>query len=364
MSAPVQLPTHPAQWINVADAEAAAKVALPPAIWDYIAGGAEDEQTMHANRAAFARRLLRPRMLVDVSAVETATTLLDAPVAFPLIVAPSSLHRMYHPDGEAGTYRAASRVGALMTVSSAGSTPLEEVAQAADGMRWFQLYCFRERAMYGTFVEAAAAAGYRALVLTADVQILGRRERDMRNNFVLPAGVRMANFERRFAGLPDGTAHAHLMNVANPAITWDDLAWIRSLSDLPLVVKGILTAEDARLAVEHGAAAIWVSNHGGRQLDCAPATLDILEEIVEAVDGRAEIVLDGGVRRGTDILKALALGARAVAVGRVPLYGLAAGGEAGAFAVLEMLRNELQTAMMLCGVLSVASVPRSLVKTA
>lgn len=349
-----------ASWVSVRDAEAAARAALPPMYFDYIAGGAEDERTLRANEEAYARRLLRPRVLTDVSRVETATTLLGASLAAPLIVAPSALHRMYHPDGEAGTYRAASRAGALMTVSSAGSVPLEDVARAAAGPRWFQLYAFRERAVVATLVQAAVEAGYRALVLTVDVQVLGRRERDMRNAMTLPDGIRMANFERRFGDLPAETAHAHLANVANPALTWNDLVWLRGLSDLPVIVKGILAPEDARLAVAHGAAAVWVSNHGGRQLDGAIAALDALPEIAAAVAGRAPVIVDGGIRRGTDIVKALALGANAVAVGRPVLYGLAGAGEAGAFRVLTMLREELAVALALCGVASVHAMPRAL----
>lgn len=358
--APPAPPVPPAAWISLADAEAAARALLPRMIYDYIAGGAEDEATVRANRAAFARYALRPRVLTDVSRLSAATEVLGSRLATPVIVAPHALHHMYHPDGERGTYRAATRAGSLMTASSAGSVPLEEVAAAAHGPRWFQLYCFRERAVAATLVQAAAAAGYTALVLTADVQVLGRRERDMRNAMTLPDGVRMRNFERRFGDLPDDTAHAHLSNVANPALTWDDLAWMRSLSGLPVIVKGILTAADAALAVAHGAAAVWVSNHGGRQLDGAIASLDALPEVVAAVGGRVPVILDGGVRRGTDVLKALALGANLVAAGRPVLYGLAAGGEAGAYAVLAMLAHELRVAMALCGVPSLTAVGPSL----
>ncbi len=351
-----------AAWVSVADAEGAARAVLPRPVFDYIAGGAEDEASVRANRDAFARYAFRPRVLTDVSRLSLATEILGTRLAAPFAVAPHALHGMYHPDAEGGTYRAAARAGWLYTASSAGSVPLETVAAAADGPRWFQLYAFRERAVAATLVQAAAAAGYTALVLTADVQVLGRRERDLRHAFALPDGVRMRNFERRFGDLPADTATAHLANVANPALTWADLAWIRNLSALPVIVKGILTAEDAALAVAHGAAAVWVSNHGGRQLDGAIAALDALPEVVAAVRGRVPVILDGGVRRGTDALKALALGANLVAVGRPVLYGLAAGGEAGAHAVMTMLTAELHTALTLCGVPSLAAVGPSLVQ--
>ena len=352
----------PDAWLNLADAEAAARAVLPRPVFDYIAGGAEDEATVHANRVAFARYVFRPRVLTDVSRLSLETEMLGTRLAAPFAVAPHALHGMYHPDAEPGTYRAAARAGWLYTASSAGSVPLETVAAAANGPRWFQLYAFRERAVAATLVQAAAVAGYTALVLTVDVQILGRRERDLRHAFALPDGVRMRNFERRFGDLPADTATAHLANVANPALTWADLAWMRDLSGLPVIVKGILTAEDATLAVEHGAAAVWVSNHGGRQLDGAIASLDALPDVVMAVRGRVPVVFDGGVRRGTDALKALALGADLIAVGRPVLYGLAAAGEAGAHAVMAMLTRELHTALTLCGVPSLASVGPDLLR--
>lgn len=355
-------PTTPDAWVSLTDAEEVARTVLPRPVFDYIAGGAEDETTMRENRAAFARYTFRPRVLTDVSRLSTETEILGTRLAAPFAVAPHALHGMYHPDAEPGTYRAAARAGWLYTASSAGSVPLETVAAAADGPRWFQLYAFRERAVAATLVQAAAAAGYTALVLTADVQVLGRRERDLRHAFALPDGVRMRNFERRFGDLPADTATAHLANVANPTLTWAALAWMRDLSGLPVVVKGILTAEDAVLAVEHGAAAVWVSNHGGRQLDGAIAALDALPEVVAAVRGRVPVILDGGVRRGTDALKALALGANLVAVGRPTLYGLAAAGEAGAHAVMHLLTRELHAALTLCGVPSLATVGPSLLR--
>jgi isopentenyl diphosphate isomerase/L-lactate dehydrogenase-like FMN-dependent dehydrogenase len=305
--------------------------------------------------AAFRRRRLRPRVLVDVSTADLSTTLLGTPVSLPVALGPVAYQLMAHPDGEAATARAAAAADVLMILSTFASLPLEEVAAAGPGPRWFQLYVHRDRAVARDLVQRAAAAGYRAIVLTVDLPIPGYRQRDLRNHLGRPE--RIGNFT--LPGSHSIPLQTLVAGFSERSLTWDDLAWVRSLAPLPLVIKGILTAEDATLAVEHGADAVVVSNHGGRQLDRVPATIDVLEEIVDAVAGRAEIYLDGGIRRATDVLVALALGARAVFIGRPYLFALAAGGEAGVTRLISLMRDELETAMPLLGVRRLADLTRS-----
>lgn len=338
--------------VNLDDYEAQARATLPAAAFDYIAGGSDDEVTLRANRTAFAARRLRPRVLVDVRQPQTATTLLGTPVTTPIFVAPASAHRLAHPDGELATARAAARLGTIMTVATLATHSLEAIA-ATGVSAWFQLYIYRDLAVTERLVRRAAAAGYRALVLTVDTPRLGRRERDLRHGFRLPPDLALANFA--------DDAWPGELGGERAAITWESLAWLRGLTALPLILKGILTAEDARLAVAHGAAGIVVSNHGGRQLDGALPALDALPEIAAAVGDRCELYLDGGVRRGTDVLKALALGARAVALARPVLWGLAVNGEDGAYDVLRLLADEFTLAMALAGRPTLAGIDASLV---
>src|SRR5947207_9696761 len=292
----------------------------------YFAGGAGDEVTLRDNLAAFERRKLRPRVLVDVSSVSTATTILGTDVALPILIAPLALQRMAHPDGELSTARAAAAAGTIMCLSTAATAPPAEVAAAAPGApRWFQVYVFADRSETEDLIAEAVASDFSALVLTVDTPHLGRRERDIRIDFQIPEHLTVAG--DIFGGHFD------------TGLSWRDLEWLAGYG-LPLAVKGILTAEDARLACEHGAAAIVVSNHGGRQLDGVSSSLDALEEVVAAVGGRAEVLLDGGVRRGTDAIKALALGARAVLIGRAMPGGLAVDGERGDGRVLGFVRRE------------------------
>jgi len=338
---------------TLADFERLAQVSLSPDVFDYYAGGSWDEHTMRENEAAFARRTLRPRMLVDVSHVDTTTTLLGAPVSLPIGFAPTALQGLAHPEGEVVPARVAGREGMIYMLSTFANRSLETVASVGRGVRWFQLYVQRDRGRSVELVSRAAEAGYTALVLTIDLPMPGYRIRELRRP-VRDAGP-LGNI------LDTGLGGAALDPVVldnDASLTWADLAWIRSLADLPLVVKGILGPDDARLAVEHGAAAVVVSNHGGRQLDRVPATIDVLEAVVEAVAGRAEVYLDGGVRRGTDVVTALALGAHAVFIGRPFLYALAAAGEAGVGRAVEILRAETTTAMALLGCPSVASITR------
>ena len=314
---------------------------------EYLRGGAGDETTLRANRAAFERWELRPRVLVDVAEVDTATTVLGADVSLPVLVAPLALQKLLHAEGEAATARAAAAAGTIMCVSTSATMRPRAIAEAApEGGRWFQVYVFRDRETTRALVDEACASGYSALVLTVDTPLLGRREGTLRIGFT---GV-PAELEHEVVGDIFGNLDA--------TVSWRDLEWIAGFG-VPVVLKGVLTAEDARLAVEHGAAAIVVSNHGGRQLDGVPATIDALPEVVEAIDGRCEVLLDSGVRRGVDVIRALALGARAVLCGRAVMYGLATSGEAGARHVLELLREEVALGLQLLGCTSPADVTRS-----
>jgi 4-hydroxymandelate oxidase len=326
--------------LNCADFERHAEERLDPGAWGYYAGGAGDEVTLRDNVAAFERWLLRPRVLVDVSAPSTATTVLGQHVSMPLLVAPTAFQRVAHRDGEVATSRAAAAAGTVMTLSTLATATPAEVA-VAGGPRWFQLYVFRDEGVTRALVEQAVESGFGAIVLTVDTPVVGRRERDFRTGFVVTHTV---------AALGGGeVTPAEAFALMSAAVTWKDIESLASMSGLPIVVKGVTTAEDARLACEHGADALVVSNHGGRQLDGVAATLDALPEVVEAVEGRLEVYLDGGVRRGADVVKALALGARAAMVGRPVLWGLAAGGEAGVARVLALLHEEILLALQLLG---------------
>jgi isopentenyl diphosphate isomerase/L-lactate dehydrogenase-like FMN-dependent dehydrogenase len=339
----------PAQPVNVLEYERLAEAALEEGALGYFAGGACDEQTLRENVAAFARLKLRPRMLVDVSNVSAATTVLGTDVSMPLLVAPTAIQKMCHPDGEEATARAAAAVGTLMTLSTIATATPAEVARAAPGApRWFQLYCFEDEGVTRALVDQAVEHGYSAIVLTVDAPRGGRRERDLRTGFQVPPEVAVPSVAAAL-GHPARLTIAELFAMFDRSLTWRDLERIRGLSDLPLLVNGVLTEEDARLACEAGVDGIVVSNHGGRQLDGVAATIDALPEVVEAVEDRVEVFVDGGIRRGTDVVKALALGARAALVGRPVLWGLAAGGEEGVRHVLELLRDELELALLLCG---------------
>jgi 4-hydroxymandelate oxidase len=348
--------------VNVDDFEEAARERLEPGVYGYIAGGAGDEQTLRANAAAFSRWELRPRVLVDVGSVSAATTVLGTEVALPVLVAPTAFLRLADPEGERSVARAAAAAGTVVTLATLSSVTPAELAEAApDARRWFQLYWSRDRGFTRGLVEAVVEAGFEALVLTVDLPVPGRRERDLRAGFALPEDLPLPNIPFRVQGEGFQTA---LLEAVDDTLTWRDLEWLRSVCPLPLVVKGILTAEDALLAAEHGAVAVVVSNHGGRQLDGVPAALDVLPEVVESVGERVEVLLDGGVRRGTDVLKALALGARATLSGRAILWGLAAGGEEGAGQVLALLRDEIELGLKLLGCPSPADVTASHVKRA
>ena len=343
--------------LNVTDFEKAARERLDPGAYGYFAGGAGDEQTLRANVEAFRSWVLRPRVLVDVSRVTTATAVLGDELSLPLLVAPTAFQRLADRDGELATARAAAAAGTVMCLSTLSSVSPAELAAAAPGApQWFQLYWSQDRGFTRELVESVAEAGFRALVLTVDFPAAGRRERDLRAAFALPDDLPLPNLPVRLAR---GDFHRELGSVVDPSLTWRDLEWLRSVCSLPLVVKGVLTPEDTLLAAEHGAAAVVVSNHGGRQLDGVPASLDVLPEVAAAVGDRLEVLLDGGIRRGTDVLKALALGARAVLAGRAVLWGLAAAGEEGVAQVLALLREEIELGLKLLGCASPAEVTQA-----
>lgn len=337
--------------VRLAEFEAIARERMHPGAFDYVAGGAWDESSLVENEAAWRRYRFRPRVLVDVGAVDPGTTLLGGPATFPVAVAPMAVHGLAHPLGEVASARGAAAAGVPFTLSTMSSRSIEEVARGAiDGRRWFQLYVQAKPNQSRELVERAAAAGYEAIILTVDLPILGYRERDRRSGFDL--AVPLGNFAAAQDGpshRPEATGYAVLERWSHRTLVWDDLAMIRSWSSLPLVLKGILTAEDAILAVEHGADAIVVSNHGARQLDRTVTPIDVLEEIVAAVGGRTEVWVDGGVRRGLDIAVALALGARGVLIGRPIMWALAAGGQAGVERALAILREEFEIALALLG---------------
>jgi isopentenyl diphosphate isomerase/L-lactate dehydrogenase-like FMN-dependent dehydrogenase len=336
------------QAVNLADFERIASERLDAGTLGYFAGGAADEVTLAENAAAWRRWRLRPRVLVDVSDVGTESELLGGPISMPVGVAPVAFQRLVDPDGEVAMARAAAAAGTVMSLSTiATARPSEVAAGAPAGRRFFQLYSFRDEAITRALMDEAIDSGFEAILLTVDAPVAGRRERDRRTGFAVPSDVRVPSLD---AALGGRTAFvAEVFDQVDDALDWQDLEELASECSVPILVKGVLTAEDAELSLEHGAAGVVVSNHGGRQLDCVSATADALPEIVGAVEGRGTVIVDGGIRRGTDVAIALALGADAVLVGRPALWGLAAGGEDGARRVLEMLRDELALALTLCG---------------
>jgi 4-hydroxymandelate oxidase len=355
--------------LNLGELEALARARLPAMAWDYFASGADDERCVRRNCEAFAALALHYRVMVDVARRDLATTVLGSRVAMPVLVAPTAFHKLAHRDGEVASARAAGDAGTVFVLSTLSNTPVEDVCAAATGPVWFQLYIYKDRGATAALVRRVEAAGCRALVVTVDAPLLGRRERDVRNRFALPAGLEIANLHAAgYARLPavagDSGLAAYVAELLDPALGWDAIDWLRSITTLPIVVKGIVRGDDAARAIAAGAAGVVVSNHGGRQLDAAPATIDVLARVVDAVGGRGEVLVDGGVRRGSDIVKALALGARAVLVGRPVLWGLAAGGRDGVVEVLAMLRRELDLAMALCGCADVAAITSDLVRGA
>ena len=328
--------------MTIEDYEPIARECLPTEVFDFVSGGAGDEWTLRENARAFERWTLRPRVLRGVIEPDTSTEVLGVPLSMPVLIAPWAYQRMIHPDGELATARAAARAGTLMVVSTPAERHLEAIA-ASDAPRWFQLYVLRDRHASERMLDRAVDAGYGAVVFTVDLPVGGLRYRDARNGFEIPEDMRARGGDY------------------DPFLTWDDVAWIKGHTGLPVLVKGILHPDDVPLALDAGADGIVVSNHGGRQLDATPASVDALPEVVRAAAGRIPVLMDGGVRRGTDVLKAIALGAAAVLVGKAAAWGLAVDGEDGVARVLEILRDELENAMVLAGCHTVTDINAELV---
>jgi len=355
------------QAINLEELEVLARGLLPQMAYDYYAGGANDEITLHENRAAYVRMSLLPRVLVDVSERQMGTTALGEPVSMPIFIAPTAFQGLAHSEGEVATVKAAGTAKTLMTLSTLSTSSIEDVMAVASGPVWFQLYVFKDRAISASLVQRAEAAGCKAIVCTVDVPLPGRRERDLRNQFKWPDDLSTRNLlSARFPGFsastPGCTLASSIASLFDSAMTWKDIEWLAGTTKLPVLVKGILRSDDALLAVKHGAAGVIVSNHGARQLDTTPATISVLSEIADTVAGQVEVYVDGGIRRGTDVLKGIACGAKAVFIGRPVLWGLACGGEDGVRYVLELVRQEFDLAMALSGCPTLGSITRDRIR--
>ena len=352
--------------INLDDFEAAARDQLTQMAYDYYASGSDDEITLAENRSAYSRLRVAFRVLRDVTTRDLTATVLGHELSLPILAAPTAFHRLAHPDGELATVRAVGEAGSLMILSTLSTYSLEEVASVAKCPVWFQLYVYKDRGATEALVRRAEAAGCKALVLTVDAQIWGRRERDIRNRFHLPGSVTVKNLSGEGEDLPkeaaDSGLSAYVQSLFDPSLSWKDVDWLASITDLPVILKGVVHPDDARLAVNHGAKALVVSNHGGRQLDTSMPTIEALPEVLDAAGDQLQVLVDGGIRRGTDVLKALALGARAVAIGRPVLWGLATAGQAGVERVFDLLRDELDRALGLAGATSISELDRSILR--
>ena len=368
----------------MADLRAIAKRRLPRGVFDYIDGGAEDELALVSNTEAYRRITFRPRVLRDVTEVDTSSTLLGKPLPYPLVLAPTGFTRIADPAGELAVARAAQRAGLPYTLSTLGTRSIEEVAAVSSGPLWFQVYVWKDRGLVADMVERAAESGYEALCLTVDTAVFGKRERDVRRGFTLPPKLGLstlldgivhpgwtwqfltndpivfANVAGRSVGEGGETVALarYVSSEFDPGVSWSDVEWLRARWNGPIVIKGIQTVDDARIAADEGLDAIAISNHGGRQLDSAPVPLEVLPSVVEAVGDRIEIICDGGVRRGSDIVKALALGATACMAGRAYLYGLGAAGETGVDHVLNLFADDMRRTMALLGCRTVKELDR------
>ncbi|GKV09770.1 hypothetical protein SLEP1_g21219 [Rubroshorea leprosula] len=353
-----------AEPVNVNEFQELARQALPKMYYDYYAGGAEDQHTLRENVEAFHRITIRPRILVDVSRIDLSTTVLGHKISAPIMIAPTAMHKLAHPEGEVATAKAAAACNTIMILSYNSTCTIEEVASSCNAVRFFQLYVFKRRDISAKLVERAERSGYKAIVLTVDAPRLGRREADIKNKMVAP---QLKNFEGLISTEVSSDSGSNLEAFANTtldaSLTWKDITWLRSITKLPILIKGVLTREDAIKSLEVGVDGIVVSNHGARQLDYAPASISVLEEVVHAVGGKIPVLFDGGIRRGTDIFKALALGAQAVLIGRPVVFGLAAKGEYGVRRVVNMLKDELELTMALSGCPRVKDITRNLVST-
>jgi 4-hydroxymandelate oxidase len=353
--------------LNLIEWEDRARAVLPAMAYDYFAAGSNDEETLKRNRQVFNEILLRPKMLRDVSYRDLSVNILGQSLSMPIIIAPMAFQGLAHEEGEVATARAAKTLNIRMALSTLSNCSIEEVAQAAPHHMWFQLYVYKDREITKELVSRAAAAGYQALVVTVDSPILGRRERDLRNGFHLPDHLTAKNLAGQ--GLSDiGKADnysalaAHIASLYDNALTWESLEWIVSISKLPVLVKGIVRGDDALLALDHGARGVIVSNHGGRQIDTEVTAIEVLPEVAKALNGRGELLVDGGIRRGTDIIKALALGAKAVLLGRPVIWALSTGGSEGVVKCLNLLKQELDLTMALSGCATLSDITSDLLK--
>ncbi|KAI5665369.1 hypothetical protein M9H77_15222 [Catharanthus roseus] len=350
--------------VNVNEFEELAKEALPKMNYDYFSGGAEDEYTLKENVEAFKRISIQPRILVDVSKINMSTTILGYKTSSPIMIAPTGLHKLAHPAGEIATARAAAASDTIMALSFASSCTLEEVASSCNAVRFFQLYVYKRRDVSELIVQRAERNGFKAIIVTVDAPRFGRREADIKNKMIIPP---MANLKgvisHEVVSDKGSELQAYVSATKDASLSWKDIAWLKSITNLPVLIKGVLTSEDALKAVEVGVSGIVVSNHGARQLDYSPATITVLEEVVSAVQGKIPVLVDGGVRRGTDVFKALARGAQAVMIGRPVVYGLSAKGENGVKTVINMLKDELELTMALAGCCTVKDITRQHVRT-
>jgi len=367
--------------VNIEDLRIAAKRALPRMVFDYIDGGADDEITLRKNTERLRAHELIWDCLVDVTKIDTRTKVMGSELALPFVLSPTALQRMFHVDGEKAAAAAAGKAGIAYGLSTLGTTTVEDVAKATPGPKWYQIYVWKDHGLVREILARAKAAGFTGAVLTVDLPVAGHRERDTRNQFSIPPSMKPyivwqaiqkprwlyrtltspKMVPANFPGAAEGDPRSISQQVAaqyDQSVTWKDAAWMIEAWGGPFAIKGVAHADDARRALDIGASCVWVSNHGGRQLETCPATIDVLPEIVDAVGGRGEIVFDSGVRRGTDIVKALALGATAVAVGRAYLYGLAAGGEAGVSRAIQILADDVRRTMALIGAKDIASIAR------
>ncbi|MBO0938474.1 alpha-hydroxy-acid oxidizing protein [Fibrella sp. HMF5335] len=347
MNSHQQAPPDLSTLVNLFDLEPLAAARMTTMAYEYVASGAADEFTVRWNRQAFDAIRLNPRVLVDVSQLDTRLSLFGQELPYPILIAPTAFHKIMHPDGELATARGAGAASATYVISSFTTTPLDDIARVASGPLWFQLYMSNDRAYTRDLIQHAEAQGCRALCVTVDTPVLGARNRQQRVGFALPDGITTPL-------MPNAMA-------PSTSLTWHDVAWLKSVANVPILLKGILNPDDAELAVQAGVAGIIVSNHSGRNLDTVPATIDALPRITERVAGRIPILLDGGIRRGTDVLKAIALGASAVLVGKPICFGLAYGGAAGVTKVLDILRDELELAMALTGRATLADIDESVI---
>ncbi|XVE88591.1 hypothetical protein DITRI_Ditri19aG0081600 [Diplodiscus trichospermus] len=353
-----------AEPVNVNDFQELARQALPKMCYDYFSGGAEDQHTLKENVEAFHRITIRPRILVDVSKIDLSITVLGYKISAPIMIAPTAMHKLAHTEGEVATARAAAACNTIMILSYMSTCTVEEVASSCNAVRFLQLYVYKNRNISANLVQRAERCGYKAIVLTVDAPRLGRREADIKNKMIAPP---LKNFEGLIStevSFDNGSnLEAFANNTFDASLSWKDIGWLRSITNLPILIKGVLTREDAIKAIEVGIDGIVVSNHGARQLDYAPASVSVLEEVVHAVKGKVPVLFDGGIRRGTDVFKALALGVQAVLIGRPAVYGLAAKGEYGVKRVVEMLKDELELTMALSGCPTVEDISRNHVRT-